>query len=64
MKTLFLLWSQNFRVCFSASIGTDFSISGKQKGFDDVRGTLFFNVLEILKQKQPAVLFLENVKHF
>jgi len=40
-----------------------FSISGKQKGFDDVRGTLFFNVLEILKQKQPAVLFLENVKH-
>jgi DNA (cytosine-5)-methyltransferase 1 len=40
-----------------------FSISGRQKGFDDIRGTLFFNVMEIIKAKQPKVVFLENVKH-
>ncbi|MDE8035287.1 DNA (cytosine-5-)-methyltransferase [Actinobacillus equuli subsp. equuli] len=40
-----------------------FSISGKQKGFEDTRGTLFFNVLEIIEAKQPKVVFLENVKH-
>lgn len=40
-----------------------FSISGKKKGFADTRGTLFFNVLEIAKAKQPKVIFLENVKH-
>ena len=40
-----------------------FSISGKQKGFQDTRGTLFFNVLEIIKAKKPKVVFLENVKH-
>lgn len=40
-----------------------FSISGKQKGFNDTRGTLFFNILEIIKVKQPRVVFLENVKH-
>lgn len=33
------------------------------KGFDDTRGTLFFNILEIVKRKQPKVVFLENVKH-
>ena len=40
-----------------------FSISGKQKGFDDTRGTLFFNILEIIQIKKPKVVFLENVKH-
>lgn len=40
-----------------------FSISGKQKGFEDTRGTLFFNILEIIQMKQPQVVFLENVKH-
>jgi DNA (cytosine-5)-methyltransferase 1 len=40
-----------------------FSISGKMKGFDDIRGTLFFNILEIIKEKRPKVVFLENVKH-
>lgn len=40
-----------------------FSISGKMKGFDDTRGTLFFNILEIIKAKNPKVVFLENVKH-
>ena len=39
-----------------------FSIAGFRKGFDDVRGTLFFDVLRIIKQKQPKVFLLENVK--
>ncbi len=40
-----------------------FSISGKQKGFDDTRGTLFFDICRILDEKKPTVVFLENVKH-
>jgi DNA (cytosine-5)-methyltransferase 1 len=40
-----------------------FSISGRMKGFNDTRGTLFFNILEIVKEKKPKVVFLENVKH-
>ncbi len=41
-----------------------FSISGKQKGFEDTRGTLFFDVARIAKFHQPSVLFLENVRNF
>lgn len=40
-----------------------FSISGKQKGFDDIRGTMFFELCRIVKEKKPKVVFLENVKH-
>ncbi|WP_265262500.1 DNA cytosine methyltransferase [Spirulina subsalsa] len=40
-----------------------FSICGDQKGFFDTRGTLFFNIEEILKVKQPAAFLLENVKN-
>lgn len=40
-----------------------FSIAGKKLGFEDARGTLFFNILEIAKTKNPRVLFLENVKN-
>lgn len=41
-----------------------FSISGKQRGFEDTRGTLFFDVARIVKEKNPSVVFLENVKNF
>lgn len=41
-----------------------FSISGKQKGFEDSRGTLFFDVARIIKEKKPKVVFMENVKNF
>ena len=39
-----------------------FSQAGQKKGFDDVRGTLFFNILKILEVKQPKAYFLENVR--
>ena len=39
-----------------------FSIAGKGLGFDDTRGTLFFNIQSILKEKKPKAFLLENVK--
>jgi len=39
-----------------------FSIAGKRGGFNDTRGTLFFEIARIVKQKQPRLLLLENVK--
>jgi len=39
-----------------------FSIAGKRRGFEDTRGTLFFEICRILRAKRPRVLFLENVK--
>jgi DNA (cytosine-5)-methyltransferase 1 len=39
-----------------------FSIAGKRGGFEDTRGTLFFDVAEIIKKKRPKAFFLENVK--
>ena len=40
-----------------------FSISGKQRGFKDTRGTLFFDIARIVKYQKPKVIFLENVKN-
>ena len=39
-----------------------FSIAGKGLGFADTRGTLFFNIEEILRAKKPQAFLLENVK--
>ncbi len=39
-----------------------FSLAGKRLGFAETRGTLFFDVADILKRKQPKAFFLENVK--
>ncbi|APB33844.1 modification methylase NgoBI [Gloeomargarita lithophora Alchichica-D10] len=39
-----------------------FSICGDMNGFDDMRGTLFFDIVRILEKKRPRVFILENVK--
>jgi len=39
-----------------------FSIAGKRGGFDDTRGTLFFEIARAAQHKQPRLLLLENVK--
>jgi len=39
-----------------------FSVAGKRLGFDDTRGTLFFEVARLAKTKQPRAILLENVK--
>jgi len=41
-----------------------FSIIGDRKGFADTRGTLFFKVQEILAEKRPVAILLENVRQF
>ena len=40
-----------------------FSIAGRRGGFNDTRGTLFFNVAQILQEKTPNAFILENVKN-
>jgi DNA (cytosine-5)-methyltransferase 1 len=39
-----------------------FSIAGKRRGFEDTRGTLFFEIARICRAKRPKFIFLENVK--
>ena len=39
-----------------------FSIIGKRQGFDDIRGTLFFEIVRLLEAKRPRAVLLENVK--
>jgi len=39
-----------------------FSIAGQRRGFDDTRGSLFFEIARIAKEKRPRYLLLENVK--
>lgn len=40
-----------------------FSIAGYRKGFEDERGDLFFDLLRLIKNKNPRVIFIENVKN-
>src|SRR5690625_739913 len=39
-----------------------FSVAGRRKGFEDTRGTLFFDIARIVSEKKPKALLLENVK--
>lgn len=47
--------------CFGFPCQT-FSIAGKRAGFGDTRGTLFFEVMRLAKERHPKILFAENVK--
>lgn len=40
-----------------------FSQAGFKKGFNEVRGTLFFDIVKIISEKKPKAFFLENVRH-
>lgn len=40
-----------------------FSKSGSQRGMDEARGTLFWNILQIIEKRKPPVLLLENVRN-
>ena len=40
-----------------------FSIAGRKQGFNDTRGTLFFEIARIIKEKRPKAFLLENVKN-
>ncbi len=54
---------QKFDVLCAGFPCQPFSYSGQKLGFKDkTKGTLFFDICEILKEKQPQVFFLENVK--
>lgn len=53
----------NFDVLCAGFPCQAFSIAGYRKGFEDTRGTLFFDVAEILRRHKPKVAFLENVKN-
>lgn len=52
----------NFDVLCAGFPCQAFSIAGRRGGFEDTRGTLFFDVAEIIKRKRPKAIFLENVK--
>lgn len=52
----------NHDILFAGFPCQPFSIIGQMKGFDDTRGTLFFHIANILKEKKPKAFILENVK--
>ena len=52
----------NFNLLVGGFPCQPFSIAGKRKGFDDTRGTLFFEIARILRDKRPRYFLLENVK--
>ena len=53
---------ENFDVLCAGFPCQAFSIAGRRGGFEDTRGTLFFDVAEIIKNHRPKAFFLENVK--
>ncbi|ANE35354.1 cytosine-specific DNA methyltransferase [Campylobacter iguaniorum] len=53
----------NFDILMGGFPCQAFSVAGYRLGFDDARGTLFFELMRIAKHKKPKIIFLENVKN-
>lgn len=55
----------DFQVMLAGFPCQAFSVAGQRKGFNDEkgRGTLFFELVRIIKEKKPEIIFLENVKN-
>lgn len=53
----------NFDILLAGFPCQPFSSAGRQKGFEDTRGTLFFEIARILKDKSPEYFLLENVEN-
>ena len=52
---------ENFDLLVYSCPCQSFSLAGKMKGLDDLRGTLFYNALEVIKAKRPKYCVMENV---
>ncbi len=53
----------NFDILCAGFPCQPFSQAGFKKWFSETRGTLFFDIVKIIKEKQPKAFFLENVRH-
>jgi DNA (cytosine-5)-methyltransferase 1 len=53
----------DFDVLFAGFPCQPFSMAGKRLGFNDTRGTLFYEIIRILRAKRPIAFLLENVQH-
>ena len=62
IKTINASELPNFDLLVGGFPCQSFSIAGKRKGFEDTRGTLFFELARILQAKQPGLFIFENVK--
>jgi DNA (cytosine-5)-methyltransferase 1 len=52
----------DFDICLAGFPCQAFSVDGKRLGFEDTRGTLFYEVVSLCKVHKPKVIFCENVK--
>jgi DNA (cytosine-5)-methyltransferase 1 len=63
IRTIDVSTLPNFDVLTAGFPCQPFSVMGKQQGFGDPRGTMFFEILRVIEAKRPEIVFLENVKN-